>query len=45
MQLYAGDKVEIVKTLTDLGMAECKFNNQVGIFPLSVLKMIKRAAA
>ena len=42
MTLYEGDKVEVVKILQDMDMAQIKYNNEVGLFPLSVLKTIKR---
>ena len=42
MQLYEGDKIEVLKIINEIGMAECRFNNQSGIFPIQALKMIKR---
>jgi hypothetical protein len=42
MQLYEGDRVQIIKVISDLGMIECRFNNQVGVFPIQTIKLIKR---
>ena len=42
MQLFEGDKVEVLRILNDLNMIECKYNNQVGVFPVTSLKLIKR---
>lgn len=45
MQLYEGDKVEVLKIINDIGMIECRFNNQVGVFPIHTIKMMKRGGA
>jgi len=42
MQLYEGDKVEVLKILNELGCAEVRYKNQIGMFQLSQLKLIKR---
>ena len=42
MQLFEGDKVEVLRIINDLNVIEVKFNNQVGIFQANTLKLIKR---
>jgi hypothetical protein len=48
MQLYEGDQVEVLQII-DMGpasgkgeLAECRFENLVGLFPAEALKMLKR---
>ena len=43
MSLLEGDKVEVLKLNNEVGLAECRFHNQTGLFQLSKLKLIKRA--
>lgn len=48
MQLYEGDKVEVVRMLTASqaeggeSFCECRFENLVGVFPLRALKLIAK---
>ena len=41
MQLYEGDKVEILRVMPDQETAECRLEGLVGVFPLSCLKLVK----
>jgi len=42
MKLFEGDKIEVIKVISEMNLAQCKLNGEIGLFDLGILKFIKR---